>query len=83
MYSVPVLKLYNTYTKKVERFEPAKPPGVSMYACGPTVYNYPHIGNMRKYIVDDVLVRVLERTDLNVTRYVNITDVGHLTRDEF
>ena len=53
-----------------------------MYACGPTVYNYPHIGNMRRYIADDILLRVLTYNDYNVKHIMNITDVGHLTQDD-
>ncbi|MFO0702556.1 MAG: cysteine--tRNA ligase [Candidatus Andersenbacteria bacterium] len=74
--------LYNTLTKRVEPFAPADGKTVRMYSCGPTVYAYPHIGNLRRYIVDDVLVRVLRR-HWGVDRVVNITDVGHLTDDEF
>lgn len=74
--------LYNTLTKQVEPFAPANGKTVKMYACGPTVYAYPHIGNLRRYVVDDVLVRNLQR-HWDVDRVVNITDVGHLTDDEF
>lgn len=74
--------LYNTLTKQVQPFAPADGKTVKMYACGPTVYSYPHIGNLRRYVVDDVLVRNLQR-HWGVDRVVNITDVGHLTDDEF
>ncbi|MFH0831110.1 MAG: cysteine--tRNA ligase, partial [Parcubacteria group bacterium] len=71
-----VLKLFNTLTRKTSILRPAKPPLVTIYSCGPTVYTYPHIGNMRKYIADDVLVRALIYRHFSVKRLVNITDVG-------
>jgi cysteinyl-tRNA synthetase len=79
-----MLRLYNTLTRKVEQFRPLHPPDVSLYACGLTVYNYAHIGNLRTYIFEDVLRRALEWTGLcgyNVTHVMNVTDVGHLTSD--
>ncbi|MFO0705190.1 MAG: cysteine--tRNA ligase [Candidatus Andersenbacteria bacterium] len=78
-----MLRLYDTLTKKVRPFKPLKAGPVTIYSCGPTVYNYQHIGNMRKYLADDVLVRVLQHAGFAVRRIVNITDVGHLTQDEF
>lgn len=76
-----MLKLYNTLTRKVEDFKPINPPVVKMYACGPTVYDYQHIGHMRRYVGDDILVRTLEFNGFKVKEVMNITDVGHLTSD--
>ena len=75
------MKLYNTLTKKIEEFIPHKEGEVKIYTCGPTVYHYAHIGNMRNYIGHDVLVRTLKYLGFDVTRAMNITDVGHLTSD--
>lgn len=75
------LNLYNTKTKKVEVFVPIKENTVSLYACGPTVYDYTHIGHMRKYIGDDLLRRTLSYLGYDVKHVMNITDVGHLTND--
>ena len=75
------MKLYNTLNKKVEEFVPIDGNNVSMYTCGPTVYHYAHIGNMRNYIGHDILIRTLKYIGYNVTRAMNITDVGHLTSD--
>jgi cysteinyl-tRNA synthetase len=75
------LRLYDTYTRKLREFEPLEPPGVGMYCCGPTVYDYAHIGNLRTYLFEDVLRRVLEFEGFTVKHVVNITDVGHLTSD--
>ncbi|MBE0410904.1 MAG: cysteine--tRNA ligase [Anaerolineales bacterium] len=75
------LRLFDTYTRKLRDFEPLHPPEVGMYACGPTVYDYAHIGNLRTYIFEDVLRRVLEYNGYRVKHVVNITDVGHLTSD--
>ncbi|MBW2991549.1 cysteine--tRNA ligase [Candidatus Woesearchaeota archaeon] len=75
------LKLYNTLTRKKEEFKPIHPPNVGLYACGPTVYWYQHIGNMRTYIFEDILRRVLARNNFKVKHVVNVTDVGHLTSD--
>lgn len=76
-----MLKLYNTLTRKKEVFKPLKEKNVGFYACGPTVYDYAHIGNLRTYIFEDVLRRVLEYNDYKVKHVMNITDVGHLTSD--
>ncbi len=76
------IQLYNTMTRKKERFEPIKPGHVGMYVCGPTVYQYAHIGNMRAYIFADSLRRTLEYNGLKVKMVMNITDVGHLVSDE-
>ena len=73
------MKLYNTLSHKKEEFVPIKPGKVGMYSCGPTVYNYAHIGNMRTYVFMDVLRRTLEAYGYKVKSVMNITDVGHLT----
>jgi cysteinyl-tRNA synthetase len=74
------LLLYNTASRQKEEFVPLHDP-VGMYCCGPTVYNYAHIGNLRTYIFEDVLKRVLTSLGFKVKHVVNITDVGHLTSD--
>jgi cysteinyl-tRNA synthetase len=76
-----MLKIYNTLTHKVEEFKPLRPPGVGIYSCGPTVYDYQHIGHMRRYFGDDILIRVLKLDGYKVHHVMNITDVGHLTSD--
>ena len=75
------MKLYNTLTHEREEFIPHEPGKVSMYTCGPTVYHFAHIGNLRSYIMEDVLEKYLDYTGLKVTRVMNITDVGHLSSD--
>ena len=75
------MKLYNTLTKKVEDFIPNEENRVKMYTCGPTVYHFAHIGNLRTYIMEDVLERFLRFYGYDVTRVMNITDVGHLSSD--
>lgn len=75
------LLLYNTLTRKVERFVPGVDGKVAMYTCGPTVYHYAHIGNLRSYIMEDVLEKTLRYLGYDVKRVMNITDVGHLTSD--
>ena len=75
------MEIYNTLTKKVEEFIPNKEGVVKMYTCGPTVYHYAHIGNLRTYICEDVLEKYLRYSKFNVERVMNITDVGHLTGD--
>ena len=75
------MKLYNTMSRSVEEFVPIENGKVSMYCCGPTVYNYAHIGNLRTYIFEDLLHRTLQRAGYSVTHVMNITDVGHLTGD--
>ena len=75
------LKLYNTLTRQKEVFTPVLPPKVGLYTCGPTVYNYAHIGNLRTYIFSDILKRVLTYNGFRVKHVMNITDVGHLTGD--
>jgi cysteinyl-tRNA synthetase len=73
--------LYNTLTRSKEEFKPLKRGKVSLYTCGPTVYNYAHIGNLRTYVFEDILRRVLEHNGYKVKQVMNITDVGHLTSD--
>lgn len=75
------MKIYNTLTRNVEEFIPNNPNEVKMYTCGPTVYHYAHIGNLRAYIFEDVLEKSLNYLGYNVKRCMNITDVGHLTSD--
>ncbi|MBI2475342.1 cysteine--tRNA ligase [Candidatus Uhrbacteria bacterium] len=75
------IKLFNTLTKKVEVFQPLKQGKVGMYTCGPTVYWFPHIGNMRAYLCSDLLRRTFEYNNFEVELVINITDVGHLTSD--
>ena len=76
-----MLKLYNTLTRKKEKFVPIKKGQVGMYVCGPTVYWYQHIGNLRTYIFSDLLRRILEFNGYAVKEVMNVTDVGHLTSD--
>ncbi len=76
------MKIQNTLTKEKEVFEPINKQQVGFYTCGPTVYNYAHIGNLRTYIFEDILKRVLLYNNYNVNHVMNITDVGHLTSDE-
>ena len=75
------MKIYNTLTHKVEEFIPNEEGKVKMYTCGPTVYNYAHIGNLRTYIFEDILEKTLRYIGYEVQRCMNITDVGHLTSD--
>ena len=76
------LRLYDTYARELRDFVPIKDDGsVGLYCCGPTVYNYAHIGNLRTYVFEDILRRVLEHNDYKVDHVVNITDVGHLVSD--
>lgn len=76
-----VLKLYNTLTRKKETFRPVVSGRVSMYSCGPTVYHYAHIGNLRAFVFADVVRRTLEAVGYRTKHVMNITDVGHLTDD--
>ena len=73
--------LYNTLSRKIEKFEPWNKEYVTMYTCGPTVYHYAHIGNLRTYIAEDILEKTLNYLGYNVKRCMNITDVGHLSSD--
>ena len=75
------MKLYNSLTKKVEEFVPNTPGKVGMYTCGPTVYHFAHIGNLRSYLMEDVLEKLLRYSGYDVKRVMNITDVGHLSSD--
>ena len=75
------MKLYNSLTHNKEEFVPNEPGKVKMYTCGPTVYHYAHIGNLRSYIMEDVLEKYLRYLGYDVKRVMNITDVGHLTSD--
>src|SRR3989344_3494720 len=75
------LKLYNTLTRKKEKFVPIKKGEVGMYSCGPTVYWFQHIGNIRAYLFVDTLKRILEYNGYKVKHVINVTDVGHLTSD--
>lgn len=75
------MKLYNTLSKSIEEFIPRKKNVVTMYTCGPTVYHFAHIGNLRTYIMEDVLEKFLLYQGFNVRRVMNITDVGHLSSD--
>ena len=75
------LKLFNSLTRRLETFTPVHPGEARVYSCGPTVYNYPHIGNMRAYVFADTLGRTLSAHGYKLTHVINITDVGHLTDD--
>ena len=76
-----MLRVYNTLTRKKEDFQPLEDNTVRMYSCGPTVYNYAHIGNLRTYIFMDMLRRVLKVDGYKIKGVMNITDVGHLQSD--
>ena len=75
------MKLYNTLTRTIEEFKPQNPDEVKIYTCGPTVYNFPHIGNYTSYIYWDLLIRTLKANGMTPKRVLNLTDVGHLTSD--
>ena len=75
------LTLFNSYGRELQAFAPIDPNAVRLYSCGPTVYNYAHIGNLRAYVFVDTLRRTLAWKGYNVTHVINITDVGHLTSD--
>ena len=75
------VKFYNTLSRKKENFSPIHKKEVRMYTCGPTVYNYTHIGNLRAYVFADVLQKTLEYSGYEVKRVMNITDIGHLSSD--
>lgn len=76
-----MLKVYNTLTRKKENFKPLKDNKVGIYSCGPTVYWFAHVGNLRSYVFADVLKRVLKFNGYDVKHVINVTDVGHLTSD--
>ena len=75
------ITLYNTLTRHKDAFDPIAPPNVGLYTCGPTVYNYAHIGNLRTYVFEDILKRALVHFGFNVKHVMNVTDVGHLVSD--
>jgi cysteinyl-tRNA synthetase len=75
------LQLFDTYSRQIREFQPLDPAEVKIYACGPTVYDYAHIGNLRTYLFEDILRRTLEYAGYKVKHVMNITDVGHLTSD--
>ena len=81
MTDTPTLRLFNSLTRQMEEFRPVHPGEARVYTCGPTVYNYPHIGNMRAYVFADTLGRVLSFKGYTLRHVINITDVGHLTDD--
>ena len=78
---MPDLKLFNSLTRELETFKPLRDGEARVYTCGPTVYNYPHIGNMRAYVFADTLGRALTFKGYKLKHVINITDVGHLTDD--
>ena len=75
------IELYNTKTKALDTLKPIEAGKIKMYCCGPTVYNFQHIGNFRTFIFEDLLSRTLRAANYSVTHVMNITDVGHLTSD--
>ncbi len=77
----PPLRLFDSLTRSVREFEPIEPGHARVYSCGPTVYHYAHLGNLRAYVFTDTLTRALRWKGLEVTHVINITDVGHLTSD--
>lgn len=76
-----MLRLFNSLGREIQEFKPVHSPKVGMYSCGPTVYDYQHIGHMRRYVGDDILMRVLKLNGYDVHHVLNITDVGHLVSD--
>ena len=76
------IRFYNTLTNRTELFEPLDPPHVAMYSCGPTVYDFAHIGNFKSFLFSDLLRRFLDAVGYRVAHVMNITDVGHMTDDE-
>ena len=80
-YNIWIMQLYNTLTRKVEDFKPLEKNSVKMYCCGPTVYDFTHLGHLRKYVMDDVIVKTLKYLGYEVKHVMNITDVGHLVSD--
>ena len=79
MEMTKTLRFYNTLTRSVEPFKPQKPPEVRIYTCGPTVYNYAHIGNFRTYLFEDILRRTLKAFGYHVNQVMNLTDVDDKT----
>ncbi len=80
---VSSLRIYNTLTRRKEEFQPLSPGRAGVYSCGPTVYRFVHVGNLRTFLFADVLCRSLEYLGYEVRQVMNITDVGHLTEDDF
>ena len=78
---IAMFRFYNTLSRTVEDFKPNEEGKVAMYTCGPTVYHFAHIGNIRTYIMQDALIKSLEYAGYDVKRVMNITDVGHLSSD--
>ena len=76
-----MIKLFNTLSRKKEKFKPIKKGKVGLYSCGPTVYSYAHIGHFRSYVFVDILKKILRYNKFKVKHVMNITDVGHLTSD--
>jgi len=76
-----MIKIYNTLSRQIEEFHPISDSKVGIYSCGPTVYDYQHIGHMRRYVGDDIVIRVLQYNGYQVHHVMNITDVGHLVSD--
>ncbi|MFI4860163.1 MAG: cysteine--tRNA ligase [Phycisphaerales bacterium JB063] len=81
-HDLPEIRFYNSLTKRLESFKPVAPPQVYMYNCGPTVYDYAHIGNFKAFLFADVLRRFLELVGYDVEQVMNLTDVGHMTEDD-
>src|SRR6195256_6839336 len=77
------VRLYNTFTRAKEELQPLREGVVRIYSCGPTVYRYVHVGNLRTFLLPDLLSRSLEYLGYQVEQVMNITDVGHLTDDTF
>src|SRR3989338_6224421 len=75
------VRLYNTLSREKEEFIPLHPPEVNFYSCGPTVYDFAHIGNLRSYVFADILQKTLEYSGYKVKRVMNITDIGILSSD--
>src|SRR5205809_6455619 len=81
--NLPRVRLYNTFTRTKEQLEPLRDGVVRIYSCGPTVYRYAHVGNLRTFMLPDLLRRSLEYLGYRTEQVMNITDVGHLTDDTF
>src|SRR3989475_719732 len=81
--NLPRVRLYNTFTRTKEQLEPLRDGVVRIYSCGPTVYRYVHVGNLRTFMLPDLLRRSLEYLGYHTEQVMNITDVGHLTDDSF
>src|SRR4029078_12191446 len=80
-YASATVRLYNTLTRRLEDVVPVDDRHVRMYTCGPTVYRYAHIGNLRTFLLSDIVRLVLEFEGYEVTQIINITDVGHMVDD--